>query len=226
MTTRRFFIALGLLALLATGFAIATKFGLLGSRSPADLRRIIDQVRALPYLRVSFVCIYTVAAASGVPATALTIAGGVLFGPVLGTILSWTADMLAAAASFGITRALAKSFDWKRTRDLDVQSARGFLGLLRLRVIPVVPFAALNYGSAIYGMRWRTYLGATALGIIPSTVIYTLLASSVANGVAGAGRHALTIAAVCAISAIGLSLLPRLLRPTRLTTPPSPPSQP
>ena len=200
-----------LIALLVAGFAIAAHFNLLAGTEPADIRRTIANVQALPHLRLSFVCVYAVAAASGVPATALTLSGGVLFGPATGMILSWISDMLAASISFGVTRALVKSFGRDRLRSYPIPPARGFLGLLRLRVIPVVPFALLNYGSALYGVRWSTYLGATALGVVPTTVVYVLLASSVVAGIAGAGRRALLTAAIAGAAVIGLSLLPRMV---------------
>ena len=200
---------LGLMVLLGAGIAVGRHFGLFGLVDAVKLQRIIGQVRALPFLRLSFVAVYTVAAASGVPATALTFAGGVLFGPVQGMILNWISDMLAATLAFGLARGFHRSFRGTAVAVEEVARARGFVGLLRLRVIPLIPFAALNYGSAIYGMRWRTYLAATAIGVIPAVVVYTLLASSVVAGVAGAGRQALVTTGVCAAAVVALSFVLR-----------------
>src|SRR5207302_1049536 len=151
---------------------------------PARLLAFVDLVRAAPHARLAFVGVYAIAAAVAVPVTPLTLAGGALFGPAQGIALNWMADMIAAVLAFGATRAFRGAATGKNTPP-EVRD-RGFLGLLRLRVIPVVPFAVLNYGSAIYGMRWTPYLAATALGLIPTTVVYTLFAASLMAGVEGA----------------------------------------
>lgn len=213
MKATRLWIVLGLATVVTAGLGVGAHLELFDASDPATLRLLIDRVRALPHLRLSFVCLYTVAGASGVPATPMTLAGGVLFGPVQGMILNWLSDMLAATVAFGMTRLLTESFGRPVVKDRQVPQARGFLGLLRLRVIPVVPFSVLNYGSAVYGMRWRSFLAATAIGVIPATVVYTLFASSLVDGVAGAGRRALMTAGLCAVGVIGLSLLPRLVWP-------------
>ena len=45
------------------------------------------------------------------------------------------------------------------------------IGLLTLRLIPAVPFNALNFGSGLTSIRWPTYAAATAVGIFPGTVV-------------------------------------------------------
>jgi uncharacterized membrane protein YdjX (TVP38/TMEM64 family) len=83
--------------------------------------------------------------------------------------------------------------------------------------LPVAPFSLLNVGAALSGMRWRDFVFATALGIVPITVIYTVLASALVAGVEGSGVRALTTAAISAAVLIGVSLLPVALRTRRGT---------
>lgn len=187
----------------------SARLGLFAAHDSARLLDFVRFVRSTPYARIVFVVVYGIAGAVAVPVTPLTLAGGALFGPAEGIALNWLADMLAASLAFGVTRVLRPV---RQEPDEQHVAARGFLGLLRLRVIPVVPFAVLNYGSAIYGMKWPSYLLATALGLIPTTVVYTVFAASLAAGVEGAGRRALAVASISAIGIIGLSIIPTLLR--------------
>ena len=166
-------------------------------------------VRSTPYARVVFVVVFAIAGAVAVPVTPLTLAGGALFGPIQGIALNWIGDMLAASLAFGMARVFRPE---RRKREEHRVAGREFLGLLRLRVIPVVPFAVLNYGSAIYGMKWPPYLSATAIGLLPTTVVYTLFAASLMQGVEGAGRRALAVASISAVGIIGLSIIPTLVR--------------
>jgi uncharacterized membrane protein YdjX (TVP38/TMEM64 family) len=199
----------------AVAVIISARLGLFAAHDPARLLAFVDLVRATPHARIVFVGVYAIAAAVAVPVTPLTLAGGALFGPVQGIALNWLADMLAATLAFGATRAVHTE-RVPAVSGVELQgAARGFLGLLRLRVIPVVPFSVLNYGSAVYKIGWAPYLAATALGLIPTTVVYTLFAASLMAGAAGAGRRAFAIASISAAAIIVLSLIPAILRRRR-----------
>ena len=66
-------------------------------------------------------------------------------------------------------------------------------------------------GAALSAMPWSHYLLATAVGILPITIIYTFSAAEVVAGVAGSGGRALLGAFVCAAVLIILSFIgPRL----------------
>ena len=44
--------------------------------------------------------------------------------------------------------------------------------VLLARLVPVVPFTAVNYGSGLTAVTFPAYLLATAVGIIPGTLAY------------------------------------------------------
>jgi uncharacterized membrane protein YdjX (TVP38/TMEM64 family) len=93
-----------------------------------------------------------------------------------------------------------------------VAAGRGFVWLLRLRLVPVVPFNVLNFGSGLTAMGWRAFLLATALGILPGTVVYTLFADALVTGAREASRAAFLRAAAAGAVLILLTLLPTLWR--------------
>ena len=49
--------------------------------------------------------------------------------------------------------------------------------MLFLRLVPIFPFFAVNLVPAFLGVRPRIYLWGTLLGIIPGTLIYSVVGS-------------------------------------------------
>lgn len=130
---------------------------------------------------VAFAGIYALAVAVSLPAGALlTLTAGFLFGPVLGTIsvvcgatAGATAIFLAARTAFGrMLRARAgKSID----RVASGFEEDAFSYLLTLRLIPIFPFWLVNVAPAFTRISVRSYVIATALGIVPATIVYVLI---------------------------------------------------
>ena len=181
---------------------VAWHSGLFAIHDRARLVEFVAGLRDRPQLIPAFIAIYAITAAAGVPVTPLTLAGGVLFGATRGVAINWLAETVAAALAFGAIR-----FAGTAQRRLRMSGRT----LFRLRLIPVVPFAFLNAGAALSDMSWPTYTLATAVGIIPVTVIYTVSAAGLIAGVEGSGSRALLEAIACAAALIAVSfLLPRL----------------
>ncbi|MDB4876764.1 MAG: integral rane protein [Gemmatimonadetes bacterium] len=201
----------------------AWKAGLFALDDRAELAAAIERARAVPYVAPLFVLTYAIAAAVGVPATPFTLAGGALFGIPLGIGLNWLGEMMAALLAFGITRAtgvragarVAETDAEGDTAVASLSKSRAFATLIRLRLVPVAPFALLNAGAAIGGMSWRDFAIATGLGIIPITVIYTVSASKLVAGVEGSGTQALATASASAAVLIAASFLPSIIRLAR-----------
>ena len=87
---------------------------------------------------------------------------------------------IGAAAAFGIGRRIGRDavaeLAGERVLRLDAWIARrGFIAVLYARLIPFVPFNALNYVAGVTGVRARDYLVATTVGIIPGSFAYAAL---------------------------------------------------
>jgi uncharacterized membrane protein YdjX (TVP38/TMEM64 family) len=203
-------------AMLCIVSLLAWRGGLFSLGDRERLAAAIDHVRDVPHLAPLFVGLYAIAAAVGVPATPLTLAGGALFGAYLGVALNWTGELLAALLAFGTVRAtgivVRRDSASTGTAAYSLISANGGWMLFRLRLVPVVPFALLNAAAGLSGMRWGEFALATALGIIPITIIYTVSASELIAGVEGSGARAVTTAMVSAMILIVVSFVPALLR--------------
>ena len=142
---------------------------------------------------VAFATAYAVSTAVSLPlGLLLTVCAGFLFGPVLGTVVvvvgatvGATALFLAARTAFG-TALRGRAGPW-----ID-RMARGFEQdafsyLLVLRLVPLLPFWLVNIVPAFTGVALRTYVIATALGIIPATIVFALVGNGL-GAVLDAGK--------------------------------------
>ncbi|RBY79379.1 TVP38/TMEM64 family protein [Blastococcus sp. TF02-09] len=129
-----------------------------------------------------------------VPRTAVSVLLGLVAGFVPGLLVALTGAMLAALGSFVLARRLGRAavarLAGPRLDRLDrLLVDRGFVPLLVGRLLPVVPFVVLSYGSGLTAMRLLPYLAATGLGILPSTVVQVGVGASapaLASGVTAA----------------------------------------
>ncbi len=133
-----------------------------------------------------YIVTYGLLVALSVPGGAvLTIAGGFLFGPWLGTLcavvgatLGATGIFLAARAGLGGLSHRAGPFVAKLEAGF---RADAFNYLLVLRLVFIVPFWLVNLVPALVGVKLWTYVIATFIGIIPATFVFASLGSGLSN---------------------------------------------
>lgn len=108
----------------------------------------------------------------------LTLAGGALFGPFIGTILNLIGATLGAALAFLITRHLI--YDWfsqkrgeKLNKIINEVEQKGWVCVAVLRLFPIVPFNLVNYGMGITNIKFKLYIITTFIFLIPAEIIYT-----------------------------------------------------
>jgi uncharacterized membrane protein YdjX (TVP38/TMEM64 family) len=148
---------------------------------------------------VGFVACYVLAVAFSFPAAAvLTIFGGFLFGWALGAALAVVAATSGATLLFLAARTAFGDYLKRRLGGVSARLAEGFEKdafsfLLVLRLAPFVPFVVVNVAPALFNVRLRTFVAATAMGIIPGAIAYAWLGEgvdSVLVAAKAAGRHA------------------------------------
>ncbi|MDP3269048.1 MAG: TVP38/TMEM64 family protein [Legionella sp.] len=140
---------------------------------------IIAWIKELGWMApVLFVIMYSLATIMLLPTMVLTLAGGALFGPIMGTIINLIGATCGAALAFLITRHLI--YDWfstKRGEKLNKLIAgvdqKGWIFIALLRLFPIIPFNLVNYGLGVTGVSFRLYLIITLIFLIPSEIIYT-----------------------------------------------------
>lgn len=170
---------LGALVLLVVGGSLA--FVLLGAPSPSEVRDAVEGLGpAAPFVWVGLYALLTVAF---FPGSVLTAASGLLFGPWLGTALAVLGATAGATGAFGIGRRLGREqvaglAGPRLTRLDELLTSRGLVAVLYLRLIPLVPFNALNYGAGVTAVAARDFVIGTAVGIVPGTFAYAALGGS------------------------------------------------
>jgi uncharacterized membrane protein YdjX (TVP38/TMEM64 family) len=218
-------VRLGLLMLiLAAGVAATIR---LAPEGPAERRELLAAVQgavdaAGPAAPAAYVVLYAAATVAFVPGAPLTMAGGVLFGPLWGTVLTVVGATFGAFGAFVVARRLGRAqveaLAGGRLEQVDHWLERqGFVAVLYLRLVIVVPFNLLNYLAGITGVRRRDYVVATALGIVPAAFAYAALGEGAVAALDGdleALRSPQLIAAVALIVllAVGGPVVHRRLR--------------
>ncbi|MFD8700912.1 TVP38/TMEM64 family protein [Kitasatospora purpeofusca] len=131
-----------------------------------------------------FAAVYAVGTVAFFPRPALNAAAGLLLGLQEGLLLAVLGTTLGAAAAFGLARWLGQDALRRLLRGrvlvaLDRRfTDQGFRSVLLLRLFPGLPFQAANYGAAVSGVRFGSFIGATALGVIPVTAVYVAAAAT------------------------------------------------
>jgi uncharacterized membrane protein YdjX (TVP38/TMEM64 family) len=185
---------------------------------------LADWVGRHPVLApLSYLAFYVVIAALSVPEAALaTVAGGLLFGTLLGGTLAVFGATLGSVVLFLVARsALADSFAHRGgkllARARGALQREGFSYLLAIRLIPVLPFWLVNLAAAFGGMRLLPYTIATLIGIIPVTMIFASLGDGLGAVLARGARPDLMVIVsprvlLPLLALAALSLMPVLWR--------------
>jgi len=131
------------------------------------------------------------------PATLLTVASGLLFGPWLGILFTIVGENASANVAFSVARWFGR--DWvKRKGGVSLQKwekrlrDNGLVTVLILRLI-MLPFDAVNYGCGLTAMRHRDYAIGTFIGILPALIAFVLLGGV---GSVGANRFWLLVGSI------------------------------
>jgi len=171
--TRLRLLALLVLLLVATVVAL-----MIDLPSVAELRSQTDRAGWLGVL--AFVALYAAVTLVPLPKNVFSIAAGAAFGLTTAVTLVLIGASVGAGAAFWIGRLLGRDaverLTGERLARVDAALAgRGFLAVLALRLVPLVPFTALNYVAGLTAVRWSHYLAATVIGIVPGTVALVAL---------------------------------------------------
>ena len=137
-----------------------------------------------PWGPVFFIVLYILATVLFLPGLIPTMAAGLLFGVLQGTLLVSISSISGATLAFLIGRYLAR--DWvagkiqgnSKFEAIDVAVAQEgwkIVGLTRLS--PVFPFNLLNYTFGLTQVSLKDYFLASWIGMLPGTLMYVYIGS-------------------------------------------------
>ena len=134
-----------------------------------------------------YIVIYAVRPLILFPATLLTVASGLIFGPWLGTLFTIVGENASANLGFVLVRWFgrktveAHSTAWLSRWDEKLKQ-NGIVAVMSMRLI-MLPFDAVNFGCGLTAIRHRDYALGTFIGILPSLIGFVLLGGIAAPGV-------------------------------------------
>ncbi|MBY6036891.1 TVP38/TMEM64 family protein [Fictibacillus nanhaiensis] len=181
--------------------------------SPMSLRDLVLSFGMIaPFI---FIAINVIRPLTLFPISVLSLAGGLAFGALWGTIYTVFSATIGAILSFYMAKHLgSRMLKKKTTVSLRMElwqkqmKEKGFFYILLLRIIPVLNFDLVSYAAGISKLKLRSYIFATMLGVLPGTLAYNLLGDSFIKG--DGAVMALAVGLV-----IGAACIPILLKQMR-----------
>lgn len=207
------------LAVLLISAAAAVLYALVFSQiSAQDLRALLASWG--PWAPAGYIALFALLPALFFPVAVLALAGGMCFGLWAGSLYTFVGAMLNCALMFFLARYVGRerirayvearlSPLWKARLDR-AAGREGFLLLVILRLIPAVPYNLINYTFGLTDMAPGAYMLASALGIIPGTLVFLNIGDKVLKpGSPGFWLSIVLLAALLALTALlGKKLFP------------------
>lgn len=159
--------------------------------------------------------LYALLSPLGAPMTPLIICGGVLFGPVRGSLYNALGFYLGAFGSYFFARSLGRDLvvrlaGGKLKKVERVVARRGFWALVGIRFLPL-PFPLLNFGAALAGVRPGTFVLSSLLGLPVPCILFTVLWYHVVSAAEGQGQGARKALSIAVVVLVVVSVLPAVV---------------
>ena len=213
--TRPALIRLGLLALLVAVIAVAAAYR--GDLDPAMLSARLDGFGL--WAPLIFIALFALATVAFLPGLVFGLAGGVMFGPALGTLYNLSGATLGAVLAFLAARYVAAAWVRQKTgprlgRIIAGVEDEGWRFVAFTRLVPLFPFNLLNYALGLTRIPLAHYTLASLICMIPGTVAFTYL--GYAGREAAAGSESAVRNGLIALALLAAVLfLPRLVKRLR-----------
>jgi pyruvate/2-oxoglutarate dehydrogenase complex dihydrolipoamide dehydrogenase (E3) component/uncharacterized membrane protein YdjX (TVP38/TMEM64 family) len=188
MNTRKLALLAGLVALVVVFFVfdLGRFFSLAYIKgAQADFAALYAQQPAV--VIGGFFAVYVAVTALSLPGAAvMTLLAGAIFGLVVGVLVVSFASSLGATLAMLVSRYALR--DWVKARfagrvaDIDKGIAKdGAFYLFTLRLVPAIPFFAVNLLMGLTNIRTGTYYVASQIGMLAGTIVYVLAGTQLAQ---------------------------------------------
>jgi phospholipase D1/2 len=144
---------------------------------------------------------YTPASIVLFPRPLITLFAVIAFGAVFGFAFAFSGILLAALVTYAIGRRLDRF--WVRriagrriNRLTELMRKRGLLAVTAVRFVPIAPFAVVNVVAGAFRIRLRDFMGGSAIGILPGTLVATVFGDQLVTELRAPGSGNLVLIAV------------------------------
>lgn len=135
-----------------------------------------------------YILLFIVAALCLIPGSILVIVGGILFGPLVGTLISLLAATVASALSFLLARWLGRELLLQHVGHTVTFQAiekgiahSGIDFLILTRLVPLFPYNIQNYAYGLTAIPFWSFTLISAVTTLPGIFIYTLMSHELAS---------------------------------------------
>jgi len=167
-----------LIVILIFALIYLKNIGVLNNLDSKSIKNWVSSFGALaPFI---YVTMFSLVPLTLFPDSILAIAGGMAFGLLKGSIFTIIGALIGGTISFYISRLLGREIVEKIVRgkgkwfEEGIEN-KGFLLILTLRLIPLVPFDIISYGAGLSKIKYSDFAFATLIGIIPGVLIFSNL---------------------------------------------------
>ena len=212
-------IRLSLFAIIVVGIALG--FIYREQLDPTMLQNWIENAGpAAPYF---FMLLYIIGTIFFLPGSLLTLLGGALFGPVIGTLINLTAATIGAMISFLISRFLGANWvakkmaagdDGRLKQIMNGVENEGWRFVAFTRLVPLFPFNLLNYALGLTKISFSQYSIASFVCMFPGALAYTYLGYIGKEAATGGESLIQKIMLALALFAV-VAFIPRLINKYR-----------
>jgi uncharacterized membrane protein YdjX (TVP38/TMEM64 family) len=177
------------------------------------VNQLIDLLSNSRYGPLLYLLIYALRPLILFSASLLTIAAGLLFGPIWGWIYTVLGSNTSAMVAYMIGRYFGQGLLEKTESNGVVQRytrrmrESPFETVLIMRFI-FLPYDLVNYLAGLLQIDWKAFLLATALGSIPGSISFVLIGASIEGDIEGfpsLNLWTLAISALILVVSIGLA---------------------
>ena len=166
-------------ALLFLGFGVLMFFfyksGILSYEQVLNIKTFVQSFGV--YAPLIFIVLFTFAPLIFFPDGILALAGGLIFGFGWGSVYIILGALCGGTLSFYLSRTYGKKMHQHLSSEKlisfhkNVQN-HGFVMILLLRLVPLVPFNIISYSAGFSTIRYGDFFWATLLGMLPGVLVY------------------------------------------------------
>ncbi len=210
------------LVLMITVFLLIMKGDqLINLLTSESLDRVVTYVQSwglfAPLISIGLMVFQAIAAP--IPAFLITGTNGLLFGVFWGSVISWIGAIFGAVVAFYLAKRLGYDFVKKKVNETGwlnqlerLNGKYGFWIVLIARLVPVVSFDLISFAAGLAGMKLRTFLISTGIGMLPATIAYTMLGHDMSNIEQFNERMLFIIGILMGITLIGILLRKKFIK--------------
>lgn len=202
-----------LVVIVGTGFAVLRWTPLADYLTVERVSAVLERLRDAWWAPVVLIASYLILCPL-IPATPMMVAGGIVFGPVVGSLYNIIGTFAGGTVTYFLGRGLGHDFVLhllgNRLKRVERAIARrGFWSMVGARFLPI-PFPLVNYSMALAGIRPALFLTTLAIGLIPGVTIFTYFASLLTKAASGHRSGIILQFAIASLLMLLLTFIPQI----------------